>query len=292
MQNIKIFVSCHFETLVPDVDFLYPVHAGAALSKEHFNGFLEDNTGDNISEKNRSYCELTVLYWAWKNVVADYYGLFHYRRYLYPGVNSTRPYKIVGPPEKELLLKYGYGDFDRLIEQYDLIVTVPEQMYVSVREHYAEAKHHHVKDLEAVEEIIKEKTPWMCEAMVEYLEGTKSYFGNIFIAKKAVLDEYCKWLFDVLDEFDRRADVNGYGVQEKRVNGYLAERLLGIYCTYVFQQGDKKVLQLPRMHFETNRTVKSTVNKVAYYLLPPGSVRRSVIKKMVKKIGSNYRKQN
>ena len=42
---------------------------------------LHDDEGENISDKNPMYCELTAQYWAWKNLDADYYGFCHYRRY-------------------------------------------------------------------------------------------------------------------------------------------------------------------------------------------------------------------
>ena len=41
-------------------------------------GFIET---DNISVKNPCFCELTCLYWAWKNLECDYIGLAHYRRH-------------------------------------------------------------------------------------------------------------------------------------------------------------------------------------------------------------------
>ena len=62
---------------IRNIDIL--IQAGAALTPVRVGDF-QDNTGDNISEKNRQYCELTALYWIWKNQTADYYGLEHYRR--------------------------------------------------------------------------------------------------------------------------------------------------------------------------------------------------------------------
>ena len=58
-----------------------PIQVGKAISNTDL-GVQGDNTGDNISEKNQSYCELTGIYWAWKNLKnVDYIGLCHYRRY-------------------------------------------------------------------------------------------------------------------------------------------------------------------------------------------------------------------
>ena len=96
MADIKLFVCCHRQEEVPKYPLLYPIQVGAALSEVRFPKFLYDDTGENISEKNRSYCELTAQYWAWKNVQADYYGFFHYRRYLYPDAKAKRPYLIRG----------------------------------------------------------------------------------------------------------------------------------------------------------------------------------------------------
>ena len=76
MADIKLFVCCHQQVEIPNHPLLVPIQVGAALAETHFPNFLYDDAGENISEKNRSYCELTAQYWAWKNVGADYFGFF------------------------------------------------------------------------------------------------------------------------------------------------------------------------------------------------------------------------
>ena len=75
-MDIKLFVCCHRPVDVPKHPLLVPLQVGAALADSRFYGFLHDDAGENISRKNRSYCELTAQYWVWKNVRADYYGFF------------------------------------------------------------------------------------------------------------------------------------------------------------------------------------------------------------------------
>lgn len=276
MAEIKLFVSCHRPSPVPEHSLLAPVQVGAALAEERFPGFLRDDEGENISGQNRSYCELTAQYWAWKNIRADYYGFFHYRRYLYPDAAAKLPYRIEGAPTAELLDKLGYGRFAELISQYDLILPKGEDMRISVREHYAGAPFHHGEDLELVEEIVRETCPEYTAAMEAYLSGTLCYFGNIFIMSRAAFEDYCAWLFPLLAEFDRRADTSGYGPQEGRVDGYLAERLLGIWAA---RHKELRTLELPRVHFvedPAERRKKKLIN----LLLPPGSVRRSKVKSL------------
>lgn len=276
MAEIKLFVSCHYPALVPRHPLLVPIQVGAALAEERFPGFIQDDEGDNLSAKNRSYCELTAQYWAWKNVRIDYYGFFHYRRYLYPDQEMKRPYRIKGGPTLELLDKLGYAHFPELISRYDVLLPKGEDMHLSVREHYANAPFHHGKDLALIESIIGEKCPEYKGAAEAYLSGTRCYFGNIFIMSRAVFSDYCGWLFPILAEFDRRADVRDYGPQEQRVDGYLAERLLGIWAVY---HRELRTLELPRVHFiadPAERHKKQTVN----FLLPPGSARRSWVKHM------------
>lgn len=273
MADIKLFVCCHQQTLVPAHPLLVPIQVGAAFADVHFPGFLHDDMGDHISYKNRSYCELTAQYWAWKNVEADYYGFFHYRRYLYPDQQAKRPYRIEKEPSPAVLERLNYAQFTELIPQYDLILPKGENMYIPVREHYAKAPYHHAKDLELIVQIILELHPEYKTAVGRYLSGTICYFGNIHIMRKQIFQDYCAWLFPILEEFDQRADVSNYNPQEQRISGYLAERLLGVYRTY---HQELNVLELPRVHFGVDYK-----KRLLYYLLPPGSVRRSFIKRLL-----------
>lgn len=277
MADIKLFVCCHQPVEVPAHPLLVPVQAGAALADCYFPGFLHDDTGDNISSKNRSYCELTVYYWAWKNIRADYYGIFHYRRYLYPRIGAKRPYRIESKPTLSLLDKLDYCSFEDLLEQYDLIFPQGENMYLPVREHYAGARFHHRSDLELVEEIVRLRNPEMITAMETYLSGSICYFGNIAIMRRQIWDSYCSWIFQILEEFDRQADTANYSLPEQRVDGYLSERLFGVWLT--FMQKDLRILELPRVHFESSlwrRQRQYLINS----LLPPGTRRRAWIKRI------------
>ena len=79
MKDIKIIVATHKPYEMP-IDKMYmPIHVGAE-GKDNI-GFQRDDCGINISDKNYSFCELTGLYWAWKNIEFDYLGLVHYRRH-------------------------------------------------------------------------------------------------------------------------------------------------------------------------------------------------------------------
>lgn len=80
-MDIKILVASHKKAEMPEDSMYLPVHVGRALYPDKEFGYQSDAEGDNISIKNPYYCELTALYWAWKNLKADYVGLAHYRRH-------------------------------------------------------------------------------------------------------------------------------------------------------------------------------------------------------------------
>ena len=274
--NIKLFVCCHRPVKVPADPLLIPIQVGAALAEGHFSGFLYDDDGDNISAQNRYYCELTAHYWAWKNVTADYYGFFHYRRYLYPSKNTKIPYIIKREPSLEILDKLGYDRFANLILNYDVIVPQKINMYMSVRKQYSNSTFHHYEDLCEVEKIIQRNYPNMLEALERYFSGTCSYFWNIYIMRRDIFFDYCSWLFAILKEFAEKININNrYNVQEERVLGYLSERLLGVFLTY--WENKLRITELSSVHFYKEKYIQM---KIKNSILPPGSLRRFVAKNL------------
>ena len=80
MKSVKIIIATHKKFNEPkDTNLYLPVYVGAE-GKDDL-GYQKDNEGDNISKLNPYFCELTGIYWAWKNLDADYIGLVHYRRF-------------------------------------------------------------------------------------------------------------------------------------------------------------------------------------------------------------------
>ena len=275
MPKTELYVCCHRSYPVPEHPLLRPIQVGAALADARIPGWLHDDEGMNISRLNRSYCELTAQYWAWKNSTAERLGFFHYRRYLYPDPAASAPYILRGRPTNGLLAGLGYDGFERMIGQYDLIVPKGEDMRLSVREHYRRGLDHRGEDLALMERIIADQQPDYRQAMEEYLSGTVCYFGNMYIMRREVFDRYCAWLFPLLAEFDRRAEWGGRSPGQMRVDGYLAERLFGIYLSK--HRAQQPVLELPRVHFEENVRLRWR-RKLVNFLLPPGSGRRHFVK--------------
>lgn len=180
------------------------IQAGAALSNNIYYETV-DNVGDNISNKNEQYCELTALYWAWKNDRADYIGLSHYRRKFHL--------------EAEDLAAILSGDID-------MVVTVPIINTNTVKEQYI--KDHGENEWNIMAEAVTRISPQYNEALEKVGNGSFYYAYNMFIAKREVLKDYCSWLFPILFYCEKKIGkkVDAY---QNRYIGFLGERLLTVY---------------------------------------------------------------
>lgn len=288
-EEIKIYVACHKESPVPKHPFLFPIQVGAALTQERFPGMIPDDTGENISAWNRSYCELTAQYWAWKNDTAAWQGLFHYRRYLdfrrlYPPNTRVRPYWIAKKPTMQVLHRAGYepDQFLERLRPYEAVIPLPEEIGMTAKQQYASAPHHYVRDLHLILELLRRESPQDWRAAEEYLNGTRLLFGNIFLMRRELLEHYCAWLFPLLARYDEQKNVEGYSPQALRVDGYLAERLLGVFLTR--QQKNVSIAYVPRIHFAGMDGLSTYWKKQAEcFLLPPGSARRGAVRRFLRK---------
>ena len=249
-------------------DIFEAVRGGACREETHT--LQPDCTGENISEKNPCYCELTTQYWAWKNVDADYYGFIHYRRML-SFADREFGTDLWGNVRYEYLTEralkeIGVLDEDRvreIVSQYDVLtptqVDLRKAGIQSVHEQYAGAPRLHIEDLDLMLEIIKDCTPAYYEAASAYLNGYTASLCNVFVMKKELFREYCEFLFTVLEEFDRRKDTSEYSVEAYRTQGHLGERMFGIFLTYlkakgIYRIGEREMIFFvhtqPQPHFE------------------------------------------
>lgn len=209
-QKIQIFTMTH-KAFTPPPDPMYvPLQVGRACHEAlEYPG---DDTGENISVLNAYYSELTGVYWLWKNYQnADIIGVCHYRRYLIAEDGHL----------------YHHTDIERLLSEYDMIVTKKLELRMPYYDGFAST--HDEKDLIETERVVAEKYPDYADLFHEMVHKKETYFANMMICHKELFDAYCSWLFDILFEVQSRIDTTGYDNYRKRVYGFLSEFLLTVW---------------------------------------------------------------
>lgn len=209
-MDIKIAVATHKPYPMPRNGMYLPVQAGRAIYDP-----LEcagDDTGEHISEKNEAYCELTVLYWVWKNLEADYLGLCHHRRYF-------------GRGKRRILTE---AKARKLLEDAEVLLPKPRRYFIETN--YSQYAHaHHAKDLDAARTVIGERCPEYLEAFDAVMKRVWGHRFNMLVMRRDVLERYCAWLFGILEALESRIDSSGYSDYDRRVMGFLGERLLDVW---------------------------------------------------------------
>lgn len=245
-MNIKIIIAAHKAFQMADGEDYLPLQVGAAGKKgirvkdcpgahapagHHETGaILRDDDGENISEKNPYYCELTGLYYAWKNIDADAIGLVHYRRYFSLKSLSYRKRKGV------FASVLTHDEADALLTRADIVVPKKRRYYIeSLYSHYAhtlDASH-----LDKAKEIVAEVYPEYMEALVKTYARSWGYMFNMAIMPKAILDEYCTWLFDILGRLENKIDVAGLDAFSARLFGRVSEILFNVWVEKKVEEG-------------------------------------------------------
>lgn len=232
-----IYVITHKKINIKLKDNYRILLVGANNNNNFKNNYLLDNDGINISEKNNSYCELTGLYWMWKNSKEKVIGLVHYRRFF---VKIKPHFDFIGRHivlnKKKCFELIDDKDINRILSKYDLIVRKSETRIKNNKNVFRELGDEILDYLDVLfstDYKDYEKTYKMVK------RGHYHFNGNMFVGKKEVIDKYCEWLFPLLEKIDQNHKNNTGSYYNKREIGYIPEFLFRVwvennkinYCT-------------------------------------------------------------
>ena len=211
-----------------------------------FDAHFSDNEGDHIAEKNPYYCELTALYWIWKNYQCPpdtLVGLFHYRRILVePKLASVIPKRLIS-----------LNKFQEALTYYDMIIPPERGFSGGLYDHYS--REHEIRDLDLCLDIIHDSGD-AAGTIKAYMKSDRlGSIGNMFITRKAVLDRYCAWLFPILFTVEESLMLNQRDSYQRRAPGFLAERL---FNPWRWSQSELKSIEYPVIRLD--KSVVSNVN--------------------------------
>lgn len=271
-MKTKIIVCCHKKDFWIEDDIYMPIHLGKANGNIGL-GIQGDNTGDNISTKNPNYCELTGLYWAWKNLKdVDYVGLCHYRRYF----DFSASHKIIDGEEitpNELKRRYAQGDLtpdlDKIFTKYDAVVSPRLVLSYSPGMHYTMM--HVPEELRLMKEAIHQVCPQYDSTFVKCMEKRNWHHPyNMILCKKKLFDNYASWFFSVIDEVSQHAKISEYPYQS-RIFGFMGEMLLQVYFEHnrlrMCPTPILVVLDSPKKQSKTIEFLKKTIGRVRKWII-------------------------
>ncbi|MEQ9466215.1 MAG: DUF4422 domain-containing protein [Ekhidna sp.] len=232
------------------IDDTYHVIKVGNQKADFINDGLSDDTGDNIAEKNPFFCELTAIYWIWKNYDLNstkFIGFSHYRRHF---DFKSLWFKIRTDIKQARMSKYLHSDdhlkIEKHLEEYDVIVTKPSILRkMTITEHYQDR--HIAEDWDIMLAALKEMYPEYHQTASEYFNKKRRrlYWYNMSIMSSDKFRVYMEWLFPLLFELEKRIKISDDPYQS-RVIGFLAERLMNLY----FEHNKFKILEKPMIYIK------------------------------------------
>ena len=219
MEDLKIFIVTHKECELPQLEGYHSLLVGANGKQLSQKFDYYDNTGDNISDKNSSYCELTGLYWIWKNVDADILGLCHYRRFFSAARMSISPAHYLKAEQIRAIMR----DHD---------VILPRRLYFRTRIADAVRIAPNKADLEEIRTALAALYPDYIADYESYLNQRSWYMFNMCIMKRERLAAYCEWIFSVLAYIEAHHDMAKEEGYRSRLFGFLSERLIWVWVRH------------------------------------------------------------
>ena len=192
-----------------------PIQVGDSANS--FPGHIRDDTGDNISEKNPSFCELTALYWVWKNAKDEYKGLVHYRRFFGRRRFSSSTADILS-----------HDALVAMLAECDIVAARPVRYHVNARNQLL-MECCSPENFDRLAAIVCRMQPDYGDAFRRFFAGNRAAQYNMMFCRGDLFDEYCAWLFPMLFELEKHADLSGANDYQRRLFGFLSERLLNVW---------------------------------------------------------------
>ena len=214
--SVRIVIAAHKPAPFPEDPLYLPVQVNAAVNPP-IEGFQSDDEGDSISALNYRYCELTALWWAWKNLEADYMGMVQYRR-LFCSPSKNKGSRI----EDSMNL----AEAKTLCAEHNLILPKARNYYIqSLENHFRGYSFYCNGDFEAFRKAVANTGFDYASSFDRVMARKTGHMCNMFIMRRDYLDDYCSWLFTVMNDLDKTIDGG-----RTRILGYFAEHMLDIWA--------------------------------------------------------------
>lgn len=234
---IKIIIATHKKYQMPRDEIYLPLQVGAKGKKSL--GYMRDDIGENISIFNPLFCELTGLYWAWKNIDYDYLGLTHYRRHFSKGFSKNKWKRILDS-----------NSASKLCDKYDIIL--PKKRHYYIESLYSHYKHTHYEEhLIATRDILLEKYPDYITYYDKAVKKTSGHMFNMFIMRKQLVNEYCTFIFDILFSIKEKVDYSSLSPYHARFLGRISEIMLNAWILKKMEENPNlKIKELDYVYME------------------------------------------
>lgn len=320
-NRCKILIAYHKPSTIIKSDIFVPIHVGRSIvKKENKDGKLSkndkkwlstnligDNTGENISDLNHFFNEMSAIFWAWKNQKEldnpEYIGLMHYRRHFifsennksrFAWLNKSRvfSYEYIN---KEYLKMLDEKYINSLITEYDIISSHKYNAnnlndghyYRNSKERFAVVSGTSEKWYELMEEIIKRDYPSFVNELEKLEKEPNHYLCNMFVMRKDLFDKYCEFTFDVSFKIYKEFSKESVDIWQTRAIGFLAEFLTSMFISAYKEHRPDKVKELDLTYVENPEEI-CFLKKISNFIF---SKRRYYMYKSKTILGKTRQKQ-
>ena len=254
MFSLKIYCSTinYYKVLDKLPSYITPVGLGDNIFPDNWE--VEKN-GENISNLNKYYAQLTMYYWIWKNKLTkfeqdDFIGSCEHRLLWLNKLYLKKQKRIFTNLYENLLNKN-----NEAFKNKDIII--PQDILYKNKTLFQDFSDCHGKNL--INEIIKFLPLEERKPFENHLNQNILYMGNMFVTKKKYFEEYCEVIFPWIDKCYKycmeRNLCNGYNI---RLPVFIAERFSSYWMS---KFNNKTILSFARLgNFHLSNNLNSFVN--------------------------------